>query len=158
MLITEATFYEIIQDTWTTTLGFQVGRLASEELSAVGAFTVCVKIMGAWDGEVRLHCCPLLARLVAAAIFQLEADKASSDEILDALSELIHIVGGNVKALLPQPVMLSLPSHLDPTDRAQSTPQRQMVCRLTLTSEGHPFVVTILEDIRAAARTETPAD
>src|ERR1017187_10478725 len=110
MLITEDTFYEIIQDTWTSTLGFHVDRSASKEYPAAGEFTVCVKVSGAWDGEVRLHCPPPLARLIAAVIFQVEAEKAGSDEILDALSELTHIVGGNLKALLPNPAILSLPS------------------------------------------------
>jgi hypothetical protein len=158
MLISEGAFYEIIQDTWTSTLGFQVDRPASEEFLAVGAFTVCVKITGAWDGEVRLHCSPPLARLIAAAIFQVEADKAGSDEILDALSELIHIVGGNLKALLPQPVVLSLPSLPDPSDWGQTTPQWQLVSRLELVSEGHPFVVTLLGDLPAAAREEVSID
>ena len=75
MLVTEEAFYKIIQDTWTSTLGFQVDRAAAAEFSAIGAFTVCVKITGAWDGEVRLHCSPPLARSIAAAIFQVEADK-----------------------------------------------------------------------------------
>jgi hypothetical protein len=158
MLISEGAFYQIIQDTWTSTLGFQVDRPASAEYSAVGALTVCVKITGAWDGEVRLHCSPPLARMIAAAIFQVEADKAGSDEILDALSELIHIVGGNLKALLPQPVVLSLPSLPDPSDWAQTTPQWQLVSRLTLESEGHPFVVTLLGDLPAAARGEASID
>jgi hypothetical protein len=99
-----------------------------------------------------------LARLIAAVIFQVEADKAGSDEILDALSELIHIVGGNLKALLPQPVILSLPSLPDPSDWAQTTPQWQLVSRLTLESEGHPFVVTLLGDLPAAAREEVSID
>jgi len=158
MLVTEETFYGIIQDTWTSTLGFQVDRPASGEFSAIGAISVCVKISGAWDGEVRLHCSPLLARLIAAAIFQIEADEVGSYEILDALSELIHIIGGNLKALLPQPVIVSLPSLPGPADWAQTTPQWQRVCRLTLMSEGHPFVVTILGDHPAEARAETPAD
>ncbi|HMD84272.1 MAG TPA: chemotaxis protein CheX [Terriglobia bacterium] len=127
MLVTEGDFYGIIQDTWTSTLGFQVDRTASADFSAVGAFTVCAKITGAWDGELRLHCSSPLARSIAAAIFQVEADNAGSDEILDALSELIHIVGGNLKALLPQPVTLSLPSLPDPTNWAQTTPQWQIV-------------------------------
>ena len=58
MLVTEGDFYKIIQDTWTSTLGFQVDRAPSAEFSAIGALTVCVKITGAWDGEVRLHCSP----------------------------------------------------------------------------------------------------
>jgi hypothetical protein len=158
MLVTEGAFYGIIQDTWTSTLGFQVDRNATEDFSAIGAFTVCVKITGAWDGEVRLHCSAPLARSIAAAIFQVEADQAGSDEILDALSELTHIIGGNLKALLPQPVTLSLPSLPDPANWAQTTPQWQMVCRLTLLSEGHPFVVTLLGDFPAAARAHIPHD
>jgi hypothetical protein len=158
MVVTEGAFYRIIQDTWTSTLGFHVDRSASEEFSAVGVITVCVKILGAWDGEVRLHCSPPLARLIAAAVFQVDDDKVGGNEILDALSELIHIIGGNLKALLPQPVILSLPSLPDLTNWAQTTPQWQMVCRLTLMSEGHPFVVSILGDHSAAARAETPAD
>jgi hypothetical protein len=99
-----------------------------------------------------------LARLIASVIFQVEADKTGSDEILDALSELIHIVGGNLKALLPQPVILSLPSLLDPTNWAQTTPQWQIVCRLKLMSEGHPFVVTLLGGLPAAAIEQVPVD
>ena len=75
-----------------------------------------------------------------------------SEEILDALSELIHIVGGNLKALLPQPVILSLPSLPAPTNRTQTTPQWQIVCRLMLVSEGYPFVVTIWGDLPARAK------
>jgi len=157
MLVSEGAFYSIIHETWTSTLGFQVDRLASAEFSAIGALTVCVKITGAWDGEVRMHCSLPLARLIAAAIFQVEEDEVGGYEILDALSELIHIIGGNLKALLPQPVNLSLPSLPDPTNWAQTTPQWQMICRLTLMSEGHPFVVSILGDHPAAAELGTPA-
>ena len=158
MLVTEEDFCGIIQDTWSSTLGFQVDRATPAESCEVGAFTVCVKITGAWDGEVRLHCSSSLARSIAAAIVQVEADHAGSDEILDALSELIHIVGGNLKALLPHPANLSLPSLPDPTDWGQTTPQWQMVHRLTLVSEGHPFVVSLLGDLSAAAKVETPAN
>ncbi len=157
MFVTEGAFYRIIQDTWASTLGFHVDCSPSAELTAIGALTVSVKITGAWEGEVRLHCPPPLGRLIAAAIFQVEAESAGNDEILDALSELIHIVGGNLKALLPQPVILSLPSLPSPADAAQSMLPPQIVCRLTLTSEGYPFVVTILGDPLAPATVEHPA-
>jgi chemotaxis protein CheX len=144
MLVTEETFYKIIQDTWASTLGFHIDCPVPAERSAIGELTVCVRISGAWEGAVRLDCPLPLARLMAAAIFQVDADRADNDEILDALSELIHIVGGNLKALLPQPVTLSLPSLLKPQNSADSTPQWPKVCSLTLTSEGHAFVVTLL--------------
>jgi len=158
MLVTEGAVYKIVQDTWTSTLGFQVDRSAPSESLATGALTVCVKITGAWDGEVRLHCSPQLAQLIAAAIFEVETVNVGTYEILDALSELIHIVGGNLKALLPQPVILSLPTLADPSNWEQTTPQWQIVYRLTLMSEGHPFVVTLLGDLPAMPTAETPAD
>jgi chemotaxis protein CheX len=144
MLITEDALYQIIEDTWNSTLGFQVERQSGSESVATGALTVCVKITGAWDGEVRLHCPIPLARLIAAAIYQVEGESEGRDEILDALSELVHIVGGNLKTLLPRPVMLSLPSVSDRAEGTQTTPQWQLLSRLTLLSQGYPFVVTLL--------------
>jgi hypothetical protein len=158
MVVSDRDFYKIIQDTWASTLGFLVDRSASADISAFGALTVCVKLTGAWEGELRLHCSPPLARLIAAAFFQVEADFAGSEETLDALSELIHIIGGNLKALLPQPVTLSLPSLLDPTDWTQTTSPWQLVSRLTLVSEGYPFVVTLLGNHPATNNVENPAD
>jgi CheY-specific phosphatase CheX len=158
MPITEEAFYQIIQDTWSSTLGFQVDHADSAEFSTDRAVTVCVKISGAWEGEVGLHCSPQLARLIAAAIFQVHADKVGSCEILDALSELIHIIGGNLKALLPRPVELALPTLPDPTPGAKITPPREMVFMLTLQSEGHPFVVTLLRCFPDPARVVAQRD
>jgi hypothetical protein len=148
MLVTEDAFYQIIQDTWNSTLGFQVERLAGPEPPAAGAVTVCVRISGAWEGEVRLYCPLPLARSIAAVIFQVEPESVESDQVLDALSELVHIVGGNLKALLPQPVTLSLPALPDPTDWTNTTPQWQLVNRLDLTSQGQCFAVSLLGDLR----------
>ena len=157
-MISEEAFCKIIQDTWASTLGVAVDRPETAEFSATGALTVCVRITGAWDGEVRLHCPPQLARSIAATIFQVETLKAGSDEILDALSELIHIIGGNLKALLPQPVTLSLPSLPDSSDWNQTMPQLQTVCQLTLVSEGQPFVVALFGTPPATAIADAPAD
>ncbi len=156
MPIDEETVYRIIEDTWASTLGFLVERRSEEDFSVAGAFTVSVQITGAWDGEVRLHCCPELASSIATAIFQLGSDDIGNGEILDALSELIHIVGGNLKALLPHPVSLSLPTLSEPGKWAQTTPPWQTVCRLALASQGYPFLVTLLGDVAAPA-SETSA-
>ena len=56
MMIAEDSFYEIIQDTWNSTLGFQVDRTSTSEFAEPGAWIVCVKISGEWEGEVRLYC------------------------------------------------------------------------------------------------------
>jgi hypothetical protein len=147
MPVTKETFYQIIRDTWASTLDFPIDLPASPEFTTNGALTVCVRISGAWNGEVRLDCPLPLARSIAASIFQVDADRAENEEILDALSELIHIVGGNLKALLPQPVTLSLPSSIDPTNRADAMMRWPEVCRLSLMSEGQAFAVTLLGNL-----------
>jgi chemotaxis protein CheX len=156
MLISEDALYQIIDDTWNSTLGFQVERQPEPPSVVPGGLTVGVKMAGAWEGEVRLHCPLPLARLIAGAIFEVDGEKAGQEEILDALSELIHIVGGNLKALLPQPVTLSLPSLLDPARCAPAALQGQRVDRLALMSEGHPFVVTLTENLPAPTEKELP--
>ena len=158
MLISEDTLYQIIEDTWNSTLGFQVERSATPESVGGGALTVYVRITGAWVGEVHLHCSVPLARQIAAAIFQVEAESAGKDEILDALSELVHIVGGNLKTLLPPPVMLSLPSVVNRTAGTPTAPELPLVSRLTLESRGHTFVVTLLGNLPAGAQGEAPVD
>ncbi len=157
-MITEVAFARIIHDAWSTTLGFQTESPVTGEYSTAGALTVCVKIAGAWDGELRLHCSPQLARSIAAAIFQVETESTRSEEMFDALSELTHIIGGNLKPLLPRPVKLSLPSLPDPADCGRTTPQWQMGCCLRFLCEGHPFIVTLVGDSPAATPRENSAD
>lgn len=156
MLVTEETFYKIIQDTWASTLEFAIDLPSSEEFSAKGHLTVCVRISGQWNGELCLYCPMALARLVAAAIFRVEANKAGDDEIVDALSELIHIVGGNLKALLPQPVTVSLPLVLDPMMSSHTAENKETVCRLGLYSKGYPFVVSLTETATSDAGNPIP--
>lgn len=155
MRVTEEAFFRIIEDTWNSTLGLRVERAAQPPTAMAESLNVCVKITGAWEGEVRIQCSPQMARSCAASIFQMDAEKVGPGEISDALSELVHIIGGNLKALLPPPVTLSLPTVPDPSERTRSTPPGQTVCRLALRCEGHPFLITLLGDLPAAARGQT---
>jgi len=85
MLISDEAFWAIIQDTWNSTLGFQVDRVDSAPCSTARALTVGVKITGAWVGEVRFECSPPLARLIAAAIFLVETgQQATGTTFLEA--------------------------------------------------------------------------
>jgi chemotaxis protein CheX len=158
MMVTEETFYTIIQDTWASTLEFQIDYLDLEEFTVAEALTVSVRISGAWCGELHLQCPLPLARLIAVAIFQVEAAKAGDEEMLDALGELIHIVGGNLKALLPQPVTVSLPSRPESTDRNHLAAHRRKACRLALKSKGYPFAVTLFERLDADGAEPVPVD
>jgi len=61
----------------------------------------------------------------------------------DATGELSNMVGGNVKALLPQPSRLSLPSVVEGKDYNLRIPGALCISRMVFESQGSPFVVTM---------------
>jgi chemotaxis protein CheX len=73
-------------------------------------FTSCVQITGAWEGAITFQCSSDLARRLTSSMFGMEPDEPGPEEVCDALGELANMIGGNVKALMPEPCQLSLPT------------------------------------------------
>jgi len=108
----DATF-EVFESVCATVLGTEVRRSTSPgpspgERTLVG----CVQITGAWSGAVLLSCAPGFASLAARTIFAGAGDPSVGEE-RDALGELANMVAGNLKALLPAPSYLGLPTVAD---------------------------------------------
>lgn len=99
--------YQVATMVWESVLGLPL-RPVSREVPA-GPVGAQVVINGAWVGRVRLTCSLALARQVSGALFEIDQDQVDEDHIQDALGELANMIGGNIKALLPQPSMMSLP-------------------------------------------------
>lgn len=66
-----------------------------------------IRIAGDWNGAVTLEMSSETA--TSAARLMLEADDVDPDEVADAVGELVNIIGGNLKSLLPTRSRLSLP-------------------------------------------------
>ncbi len=69
------------------------------------------------------------------------------EDVADALGELVNIVAGNVKSLMPSPSHLGLPvaaPALPPYDEALGG------CAVTTTWDGHPVVLTVHDPSVAA--------
>jgi chemotaxis protein CheX len=108
-------------------------------------FTGCVQITGAWEGAVTVHCSEALARALTAAMFMVDPGDTTAEEVTDALGELANMVGGNVKALLPEPCRISLPAVADGMDYRLSVPGARPVSAVTWTCNGEPLMVRLLE-------------
>jgi chemotaxis protein CheX len=108
-------------------------------------FTGCVQITGAWEGAVTMHCSEVLAKVLTAAMFMVDPEDTTPEEVTDALGELANMVGGNVKALLPEPCRISLPAVADGMDYRLSVPGARPVTAVTWTSNGEPLMVRLLE-------------
>ena len=139
---------EITERVWTSLVELPlVPRRPGQSAPAPGSrtFTGCVQITGAWEGAVTVHCSEKLARVLTAAMFMVDPGDTTHEEVADALGELANMVGGNVKALLPEPCRISLPAVADGMDYRLSVPGARPVTAVTWTCQGEPLMVRLLE-------------
>jgi chemotaxis protein CheX len=108
--ITPEQLHGLIWQVWTAYLGVgpQIGP-APEREPGDAEITASVCIAGAWLGHVVLRSGLAAAAGIAAAMLDLNADGVRPEDIQDATGELMNIMAGNVKSLLPQPSHLALP-------------------------------------------------
>jgi chemotaxis protein CheX len=108
------------------------------------AFIASVTIGGAWNGHVLIGTDAIAARTIAANMFAMEPDEVSDAEIGDALGEVANIVGGNVKALMPEPSVLSLPQ-VALEARRLYMPGATLTTTVDLRWEGAPVHISVWE-------------
>jgi chemotaxis protein CheX len=99
-----------------------------------------IRIAGGWSGAVTLEMSSAAA--TAAARVMLDARAVDPDEVADAVGELVNIIGGNLKSLVPTPSRLSLPGvsrSPEPEDLVGVTEQ----CRLDLGWGTRPVRVRV---------------
>ena len=101
-----------------------------------------VRISGAWHGTVSVTCDRELAVRIATAM--LDREPRDGAELADAIGEVANMTGGNVKALLPGPSLLSLPEMAEEGSPAATFPG-DLVSRLAFAVDGSPLVVTVVE-------------
>lgn len=108
MLPSDDILTEVTKTVFETMLGLAVeGPLDAPALAS--GHQVAIDITGQWNGALVLTVPETLATLIAAALLGGAADTLTSDDVLDAMSELANMIGGNVKSIIPGPNELSLP-------------------------------------------------
>lgn len=113
MTIQQDQILEIAESVWTSFLGMSIREpeiSEPPETPDVHSSIATVHISGGWNGSVILSCPTPLARRAAAAMFEIGEEDLEEEEIADAFGELLNIIGGNLKCLLPEPSHLSLPT------------------------------------------------
>ena len=103
-----------------------------------------IRIVGEWSGVITLEMSSEAAR--TAARLMLQSEDVEPTEVADAVGELVNIIGGNVKSLLPARSRLSLPQVTtheavveDVADDAALTEQ----CRVDLSWGRQPILVRV---------------
>jgi chemotaxis protein CheX len=105
----------------------------------------CVQITGAWQGAVSLACGEAFATSAASIMFELDEAAVGVADRQDALGELANMIGGNMKALLPEPCALSLPSVVAGTEYSVRIPHSKVITRVPLNCGGRAIRVVLFE-------------
>lgn len=104
---------QLTQEIWAALLApqgtpqLEVGKTAGHEFQAL------TNISGEWNGTVCVSCSRAAALRATSVMFDMAEDEVAPTDIVDAVGELVNVVGGNIKALLPGPTVLSLPNVLE---------------------------------------------
>jgi len=138
---------QITESIWALVLGLEVRRspLAVLPAGKEGMLTGCVQITGAWEGAVTLCCSVALARQAASLMFDTDPASITIEQIQDALAELANMMGGNLKALLPEPCHLSLPAVVEGNDSTLHIPGSSLVSQVAFECQGQPLLVMLLK-------------
>lgn len=103
-----------------------------------------VHISGTWTGSVVVSCSDDLAGSTAAAMLDADATGLTGEDISDALGEVANMIGGGVKAMMPEPSVLSLPVVVFGGGQSY-VPGTIEVQQGRWSSSGQPLTVTVLE-------------
>lgn len=132
---------------WDTTLSLPLVeedpfRLAHERGEILAGV---VRISGNWDGAVAVQCTRRMAAKLARVMFSLDGADPGTGEIRDALGEVGNMVGGNFKALLEEPNVLSIPEIHAAEDFRLHIPGMSQILQAAFRSEDEPIAVSVFQ-------------
>jgi len=136
----------VTENVFASLTEFTVVPVAVETIDRAGKryVTAAVHITGEWEGTVAVACDDDLAREITGVFFGVEPTEADDGEINDAIGEVANMIGGNVKALMPAPSQLSLPTVTTGVDYMVTFPGTTEAAREGFKVEGRDLVVTVL--------------
>jgi chemotaxis protein CheX len=103
----------------------------------------CVQITGTWSGAVLVQCDPQFASLAAKIIFSTDGAPTQEEE-RDALGEIANQIAGNLKALLPSPSFLALPTISDGVDNVLEVLGSRVIEKFELQVAEHELTVVLV--------------
>lgn len=144
MTIDSPTLDQVVSDVCQAMLGLPLESAAAAS-AANNALMATICIHGDWESRVQITASEDLARFIGQTMFAAEPEDLSEEEILDALGEIVNMIGGNLKGIVPGESNLSLPcvgsleSVSEQFDSACGIVESNFLC------ESEPLMVRLVE-------------
>lgn len=111
------------------------------------AVTAAVAVNGAWDGHLRITSPLGPASEIAAVMMAIDRGAVTEQDMADSLGELVNIIGGNLRGLLPKPNQLGLPVVTVGSRGAMRFPASRPSLTVTVGWKGEPIEFCLLEAV-----------
>lgn len=138
--------YELLESIFSSMLDLPLAPTDEGSVVHGSSFlTAGVHITGGWNGTVLFLPTEALARLAASRLLGVAESQVTAGDARDAVAELCNIIGGSIKALLPGPSHLSLPTVAEGTHYSLRVPRTHLLARLDALSCGEHLQIRLLE-------------
>jgi len=142
----EAETRQIVTDVFTSMLKMDIEEVqASEQCKASPLLTAAVHFVGSWKGALRIECTPEQTFQYAKHLLDIDLPTEVNEDVCDAFGEIANMIGGNLKAVLPPVVQLSMPSVVRGQDYSMRICHAVTACKLAFDSDCGVFWVTLVE-------------
>jgi chemotaxis protein CheX len=108
-----ANIHEVAQCVFETMLNMQLEMADDTPSASTNDLLATIQITGAFMGCVILGLSDEAAKASAATMLNVPAGEVSRADERDVAAELVNMIGGNIKSLLPGPSLLSLPAVME---------------------------------------------
>jgi|SRR5580698_5855493 chemotaxis protein CheX len=133
----------IVQSVFTTMMNLEVVQVDAPIRPGDERLTSFVHLTGGWNGAVLVECGSRQACRFAGRFLSLDPPRSVDDDVRDVLGELANMIGGNMKAVMPVAVRLSMPTVMEGHFDLHICGS-QLAERLSFESADGNFWVTVL--------------
>ncbi len=149
-MIDGPTLWQLTEQACDGMLGLPIVPCDNARDSFDHAISAQIKITGEAEALLSLHSETSFARHLAATMYMADAGTLEEDEIHDALGELVNIIAGNIKGMVPGETLLSLPCVGQFQAAEPGTIPLENIVEVHGTYEGHGFTMRLASSAMSA--------
>lgn len=133
----------VVEEVWTSFLGADDPLIIGPPSELHVGWSAAVSVSGEWQGMISVELPTNTAEEVTRRMLGLVEglEETPDEDVADAVGELVNMIGGGVKSLMPGPSALSLP--VVAAGRVARPSDAVEVCRFDASWAGSPLVVCV---------------
>jgi chemotaxis protein CheX len=136
---------QIVGDVFRTMLNVEVTPEHQPWTPRSGDITAAIFFAGSWMGAALVECTEEQARIWTRRLLSIAEPAEINDDVRDAMGEIVNMIGGNLKSVLPGGVGLSMPSVVEGKQYSMQICGTNMTDRQCFHSADGAFGITLVE-------------